>query len=318
MNNLAILMHADWSTHPKKRIACYAVLQKNGRYLMLAPQPVGDLSILLPRIKDKIGKNTSALIGFDFPIGIPIRYAEFAGVERFLSLLPELGEGKWSEFYKVAERPDEISIKRPFYPLRPGVARQNHLLEALGVTDINELRRTCEKKTYTRRPACPLFWTLGPQQVGKAAITGWRDVLTPGLRNHSLNLSIWPFSGKLDDLLGNNRIIVVETYPAEYYTHFGIVFRKDTYGGKRSPSARSHFAPVIINWASRLNVDFEGSLQRQIHEGFSIDSFGDDAFDAFIGIMGMINIIYGNRSPGAPDSKIVRNTEGWIFGQSNL
>lgn len=318
MNNPSILMHADWSINPRKRIACFAFKQNNGKYLISAPQLVGELSSLLLKIKERVGKMGGALIGFDFPIGLPIHYANAVGVKRFVSFIRELGEGQWAEFYNVAENPSEISIYRPFYPRRPGSARQKHLLDALGVDNIDRLRRTCEKRTSNRRAACPIFWTLGPQQVGKAAITGWRDVLIPGLRNDSLNLSIWPFSGKIKELINENRVVVVETYPAEYYTHFGIVFRKNATGGKRSSDARSSLAPIIRDWGLSSHVQFGEALQRQIKEGFSLSSFGDDAFDALIGIMGMLNIILGHQSPGIPDSEIIRNIEGWIFGQTNL
>jgi hypothetical protein len=45
------------------------------------------------------------------------------------------------------------------------------------------LRRQCERATPTRRAACPLFWTLGSNQVGKAAISGWQEVIAPAQRH---------------------------------------------------------------------------------------------------------------------------------------
>jgi hypothetical protein len=73
----------------------------------------------------------------------------------------------------------DISIQRPFYPFAPGNKRHAHLLNALGLDSIDDLRRECEKQQPGRRAACPLFWTLGANQVGKGAIIGWRDVLAP-------------------------------------------------------------------------------------------------------------------------------------------
>ena len=45
------------------------------------------------------------------------------------------------------------------------------------------LLRRCERGGNGHKQACCLFWTLGGNQVGKAAIIGWRDVLAPALRN---------------------------------------------------------------------------------------------------------------------------------------
>jgi hypothetical protein len=91
-------------------------------------------------------------------------------------------------------------------------------LKAVGVPLIDDLRRECEKKQAGRRAACPLFWTLGANQVGKGAIVGWRDVLAPALREG--DVSLWPFDGRLLDLLKAGKIIIAETYPAECYGWF--------------------------------------------------------------------------------------------------
>jgi hypothetical protein len=82
-------------------------------------------------------------------------------------------------------------------------------LNALEVSAIDDLRRECEKKQAGRRAACPLFWTLGASQVGKGAIVGWRDVLAPALREGGVVL--WPFDGRLPDLIKAGRIIIAET-----------------------------------------------------------------------------------------------------------
>ena len=39
--------------------------------------------------------------------------------------------------------------------------------------------RQCERGGTGYREGCCLFWTLGANQAGKAAIIGWRDVLAP-------------------------------------------------------------------------------------------------------------------------------------------
>jgi hypothetical protein len=313
--NISLILHADWSIDSKKRVACSAHLQENGYYRIYAPELVSDISALFRRIRNRIGDHDCAVVGFDFPIGLPLRYAQLSGIDDFLEQLPRFGKGDWFDFYNVAEIPNEISIHRPFYPSTPGSSQQDHLIKAIGVANANELRRICEKRTSNRRAASPLFWTLGPQQVGKAAIIGWRDMLAPGLVDASLNLSIWPFSGKFEDQC-KNRIVVVETYPAEFYTHFGITFGKYMGGGKRQRQARARWAPVIRKWAIENQIELDAALSVQMDEGFSSTSFDDDGFDAFIGVIGMLNVIVGNRSPGAPESQVINNIEGWIFGQS--
>jgi hypothetical protein len=101
-----------------------------------------------------------------------------------------------------------------------------------------ELRRRCDLAHAGRRAASPLFWTLGAQQVGKAAIHGWKEVLVPGIGMRELDVWIWPYSGQLMNLLRPGRIIIAETYPAEVYTHLGISFSTRR-PGKKIWEARS-------------------------------------------------------------------------------
>jgi len=67
----------------------------------------------------------------------------------------------------------------------------------------------------SRRAA--FFWTLGGNQVGKAAITGWRDVLAPALQGGG---SASPFNVSLLSLLVPGNAVIAETYPAECYGWF--------------------------------------------------------------------------------------------------
>ena len=45
-----------------------------------------------------------------------------------------------------------------------------------------------------------MFWTLGGNQVGKAMIVGWRDLLAPARRAGG-DVAIWPFDGALAELM---------------------------------------------------------------------------------------------------------------------
>ncbi len=162
-----------------------AVLDSSGNYFVENLENAGDARTLLARLRAAAGEKGCVLVGFDFPIGLPLAYAQKNGITGFIEFLTSNTQEDWREFFNVASLPEEISQRRPFYPHRPGSARQIHLLDALGMEHMDQLRRTCELGSSTRRPACPLFWTMGGQQVGKAAIHGWRDVLIPALLDTS-------------------------------------------------------------------------------------------------------------------------------------
>src|SRR6266571_1726253 len=193
-----VVYHADWGTRPQKRWFSMAVQQGDG-YKAHAPAPVDDHGAFISHVRSEVGISGTAVVGFDFPIGIPARYAALIGAKEFKPFLLQLEHDEFADFYRVSERAADISVHRPFYPYKPGGTKQSHLLSALGLTSINDLRRKCELGYAGRKPACPLFWTLGPNQVGKAAIIGWRYVLVPALNN--VTSMLWPFDGSLDSLL---------------------------------------------------------------------------------------------------------------------
>jgi hypothetical protein len=253
----------------------------------------------------------AVLVGFDFPIGLPQSYAERAGIDNFLTFLDEFRAGRWAEFDQVAEHPQQISLQRPFYPLRPGHARLIHLLEGLGVDTLDRLRRICERARPGRRAAAPLFWTMGGQQVGKAALHGWREVLNSPA-------SIWPFHGRLVDLLHAGQVVIAETYPAEFYSHLGVKFSSRLAGhksGKRSPGERAGNAAVLAAWAERAQVKLDPTLMGEIEAGFGSKDDGEDRFDAVIGLFGMLNVVLGFQPAGEPGREVLRKIEGWILGQ---
>ena len=294
--------------------------QEEGRYVALAPEPVGDLVTWLVRLKEA-GQGGCVLLGFDFPIGLPLRHAARAGIRDFLALLPQLGQADWSDFYSPAEHADQVNLHRPFYPLRArrkGQARIRHLLAGLGLETVNDLRRRCELAQADRRAASPLFWTVGGQQVGKAAISGWRDVLGPALRSGDTDVAIWPFAGSLFDLFRPGRIVIVETYPAEFYTHLGVRFarRPGERSGKRVQHDRAANAPALLAWARAAHVRLTPELRTELREGFGPSAKGEDRFDAVIGSFGMLNVVLQRRLPGDPTDDDIRRVEGWILGQA--
>jgi|GEM_PF-69405 len=304
-----LVVHADWSLHPAKRWMAAAVL-RDGRYSVLAPEPVGEPSTFLERMRGRAAPGAGVFAGFDFPIGLPARYARLAGIDEFLPLLPRLGEGEWSGFYEVAERPEQVSARRPFYPRRPGGAALRHLLDALGLGSADELLRECERGYPGRPPASPLFWTIGPGQVGKAAISGWRDLLAPALRGSGPDVAVWPFDGALRELLRSREVTVAETYPAEFYRRLGL-----KPGSKRNREDRRANAPILEEWAGRLGARLTPQMSAAVEDGFGPGASGEDPFDAAVGLLGMLAVALGHLPPGDPPDPRARRVEGWILGR---
>jgi len=248
------------------------------------------------------------MAGFDFPIGVPRAYAERAGFARFPEMLLCLGTGLWADFYKPAARPDEISLNRPFYPRAPGGTNKKQLLDGLGMRSAEDLLRLCDQPTSTRGNACEIFWTLGANQVGRAAIHGWSELLAPAVRNGSI--SIWPFDGELATLLASAGIIVLEAYPAETYGHLGL----SRSFGKRTCEGRRSQARAILFWCERNGVVLQPNMVADVEHGFGDAKTGEDTFDTFIGLLGMIEAVCDPARCVAPQDPAVRNIEGWTLG----
>jgi hypothetical protein len=304
-----VVYHADWGTDPKKRWHCKAVRQ-GVSYKVQAPALVGDHFQLLNRVKGEVGTTGAAVVGFDFPIGVPAQYATLLGVREFKPLLLELGLGNFAKFYDVCRDASQITKFRPFYPYNyAGIKKQQHLLAALDATHMDQLRRKCDLPHDGRRAACALFWTLGSNQVGKGTIIGWRDVIAPALRGHRPPV-LWPFDGCLDDLLKPGNIVIVETYPAECYGWF---FEHGV-KSKGELDVREKLAPALLHWAQSANVTLDPMLKGTVEAGFPE---GDDAFDATVGLFGMLEVLLKRRDSGEPNDESVRKLEGWILGQKS-
>lgn len=307
--NPTIVAHADWGTDEKKRWVAKAGLNSAGRYVASAPTTVGDLDAFVPNLRKEVGETGCALLGFDFPIGVSAFYAHKARICSFKQLLPQLGRGEWAGFYRVCDEAEEISLRRPFYP-NGGYNRrrtQADLFYALGAASMEPLFRRCERGGKGTKRGCCLFWTLGGNQVGKAAICGWRDVLGPALRAEC-PVSIWPFDGSLESLLMRGSIVVAETYPAECYSWFS----DKPLGKKSDEQNRQRFGESLLRWADE-NIVVEDGLRKEILGGFPHGQ--DDAFDAIVGLFGMLKVCLGQHSPGMPNERVIRDIEGWILGR---
>lgn len=310
-----VVVHCDWSKSHKKRWLACARLGADGVYTASGPELVPPPGELIPRLRDWPSASAGVLVGFDFPIGLPQGYAHRLGITDSLGLLPLLGrEEPWDRFYDLAATAHEISFWRPFYPHGTSGVKQRYLLDALRANTLDDLRRQCERGHSGMPPACPLFWTLGPKQVGRAAINGWREVLAPALQRDASEVAVWPFSGELSELIRPGKVVLAETYPAEYYRPLGVVFGPGT-GGKGSREARRSNGPALLAAAEQTGTRLSVRLQAAIGAGFDKTAGNDDGFDAVVGLLAMLQVVHGQLPACAPGGDAVRRIEGWILGQ---
>jgi len=314
-----VIAHADWGTSRKKRQVAMAWLVSGAvgpgpRYLVisLAPAPDGlsRQGDLLQELRAAASPG-QAMVGFDFPIGLPRAYAEAAGIGSFPDFLDTIGSPPWHEFGVVARHRGEITLRRPFYPYAPGGAKREHLYLQLGLS-AQQLRRRCEGKD-----AETMFWTLGGKQVGKGALAGWQ--VLAAARNRRPGIALWPFAGPLPRLLdGRDRIVVTETYPREYYHHVRVPGTPANRWSKRRQANRLTLLPGLLRWAESLGVAWHRDILCRAEEGFSAGANGEDEFDAVVGLLAMISVVTGTVPTGEPgDDPAISSIEGWILGRAS-
>ena len=279
---------------------------------MAAPAPVGEVSTLVARLRQEAAGGAVAL-GVDFPIGLPRAYADrYATTAFFPAFLRQLADRP--DFFRVCADLTEAGPDRPFYPARGirGMTRAAHAA-ALGFDAAAALSRLCDRATAERPAGAPLFWTLGANQSGKAAIAAWRDLLIPALADARPPL-LWPFDGDFSELLTPGAVAIAETYPAEALRHLGLRLN----GSKRRQSDRAALGPALRAAMTALDAAADRDLARIIEDGFGADPAGEDRFDSTIGVLAVINVLAGNRPDGTPDDPWLRRWEGWVLGQTAL
>jgi hypothetical protein len=251
-------------------------------------------------------------LGVDLPIGVPRAYATQRTEPGFLGFLETIRQ--WPDFFRVCETLSDLRPDRPFYPARgiKGMTRASHAA-ALGLGLAAGLSRLCDRATAERPAGAPLFWTLGANQSGKAAIAAWRDMLLPALALGS-GLRLWPFEGPFRALLAPGTVAMAETYPAEALRHLGIKLR----GSKRRQADRAAVAEPLLAAMTRLNVSPEPSLTQALTDGLGRDPAGEDRFDCLLGVLCVINVLAGNRPDTTPDDPWLTTWEGWVLGQTAL
>jgi hypothetical protein len=205
---------------------------------------------------------------------------------------------------------EAVSAARPFYPLRgaAGMTRLAHA-QALGLADAVALSRACDRATAERPAGAPVFWTLGANQSGKAAISAWRDMLLPALAGPHPP-ALWPFDGGLLDLLRPGRVVIAETYPAEAMRQLGLRMG----GSKRRQADRAALAEPLE--AAMAGLGACGELG--VGDGFGPDAAGEDRFDSVLGLLCVLQVLAGVRPDFVPKDPWVRRWEGWVLGQTAL
>jgi hypothetical protein len=300
--------HADWSTDPRKRWVTVAKRSETG-WVMAAPRPVGETASFLERLIQEAGHGAVAL-GADLPLGLPRAYAATRAEADFPAFLRAVRPG----FFSVCATLADIGPERPFYPARgiKGMTRLSHAL-ALGLADARALCRVCDQATAERPAGAPVFWTLGANQSGKAAIAAWQSLVIPALLAGA-PLRLWPFEGPFRSLLAPRSVALAETYPAEALRHLGIRLR----GSKRRHADRCATAGPLLAAMEQQSAAPDDAMLRAVRDGFGADANGEDRFDSVLGALCLLNVLAGNRPDTAPDDPWIQRWEGWVLGQTAL
>lgn len=307
--SVSIVAHADWSVEARKRWLCVARRAGQG-WVLAAPAPVGEVAGLLGRLRAAAGGG-AVVLGLDLPLGLPRAYAaRWCGAGDFPGFLRGLA-GR-PGFFEVCERLEEVGPGRPFYPRRGlrGMTRAAHAA-ALGLGGAAGLSRACDRATAERPAGAPLFWTLGANQTGKAAIAAWRDWLVPALAGPAAPV-LWPFAGGIAALARPGAVVLAETYPAEAMRHLGLRMG----GSKRRQADRAALAAGLRAAMAARGAVASQALAAALADGFGADAAGEDRFDCVLGVLCVLGVVAGGRADFVPCDPWVRRWEGWVLGQS--
>ena len=310
-HSATIVAHADWSVDPRKRWVAVARREADV-WRLAAPAPVGDVATFLARLRASAAGGAVAL-GVDLPVGLPRAYAAALPEKDFLHFLT--ATAMRPEFFQVCAALADVRPDRPFYPARGirGMTRAAHAA-ALGLDAAAALSRACDRATAERPAGAPLFWTLGANQVGKAAIAAWQAMLLPALAESQDNIRLWPFAGAYRGLLAPGRVALAETYPAEALRHLGMRLK----GSKRRQADRAAVASQLAAAMAALGALPDPGLQQAMTDGFGADAAGEDRFDCVLGVLCVLNVLAGNRPDTAPADPWILRWEGWVLGQTAL
>lgn len=310
-----VVAHADWSSDPAKRWLTVAV-RTNDSYRLAPARLCPTASTLIETLRRQ-SADRSVMLGFDFPVGLPRLLAQPLGVETMRAVLVRLADGAWPNFLTPAEKIEDVGAERPFFPARQmpkGLVTRQALAEALGACRYDELLRRCDHADERRRATACLFFLVGGQQVGKAAIAGWRSLILP--YHDDPSVALWPFDGRLHQVLAPGRTVLCETYPGEFTKPLDLAIGR---GGrsKRRQTDRRAVASALFERAAEMDLILDAALQQQIETGFGPTAQGEDAFDSLVGVLGMLSVLTGRLTEGVPEDDPDIDLEGWILGHQS-
>ncbi len=300
------VVHCDWSMRAAGRWSAEAHRGADGGWRASGPSNVPEPAALVERLV-ALAADGATLAAFDFPIGFPAAFGAATGYDGFAPVLDAIGRGDWPEIFAVAAAPGEVGPRRPFYPARPGGTRLAHLLDGHGVATVAELVRACERPGSEGGAAGCMFWTMGAQQVGKAALHGWREVIVPARRRGA---ALWPFEGDLATLAGRGGLVLAESYPGDGYGQLGFAIRK-----KGNLALRAALAPHLAARAGERGVALDVGLSAALAAGFPREAGSDDGFDAVVGLLAALAVAAGARAAAPPLDEDMGRWEGWILGK---
>jgi len=266
-----------------------------------------------------VGQSRSAplIIGLDLPIGLPGTYANRVGISDFKAFLRARQGPDWKRFSHVSHSLDHVSLAQPFYPYGRvnhaelnGFLPQQAWLRRLGLEKA-DVYRQCDIRTPDRTSAASLFWTVGGNQVGKAALSGWEELIRPLITARPDDLGLWPYDGDFQQLCQNKAIVIAETYPGEVYGWFDC-----KPGSKTKRDSRLLVIPALQQAVTGLRLTMTEAAAVAVADGFGHDRMGEDRFDSFIGALGMYAVYTGRRAAPVPADPVYRQVEGWILGQA--
>ena len=258
----------------------------------------------------------AVVAGVDVPLGVPAAWAARAGMRSFRDVLGLIGDDAWPDLLEPAESAGQVGVRRPFYPRAPGGSRRDHLLQGLGLSSADDLLRACDRPVPgVMGAAAPVFWLVGAQQVGKAAISAWREVVAPAA--NAPHVRLWPFDGDLPGLVAAGTSVICECYPRAAY-EWPLGFPRTGWSKRRQADRRAR-AQDALAWitASGAPVRPDRAMRAAMDDGFGVAPSGEDPFDACMGALQLISvleaIIPAGPDPAMPDAQ--RAVEGWILGR---
>ena len=306
-----IAAHADWSTDRRKRWMSVA----SGLPEFGTPPPRARSAKSWGIADGLLAPGLPVALGLDLPLGLPRAYAAARPEADFPAFLRGLADTPG--FFEVSAGLDTVSPARPFYPARGirGMTRAAHAA-ALGFAGPEGLSRWCDRATAERPAGAPVFWTLGANQSGKAAISAWRDWLVPALaarRTGAPADQLWPFQGGMQRAAGARGGGAGGGLSGRGVAALRVEAGRQQAGeGPRRALAPALLAVMAARGCCRTRPC------RRVAEGFGADAAGEDRFDSAIGLLGLIAVLDGARPDFVPDDPWIRRWEGWVLGQTAL